>query len=151
MFDTEIQTRADIVMVMAHSLLSDLFRNSSIKIDPSEIEATFAAVKAGVEMLVPPDMTDEPEVEPATKAQIRNSITPDHLTSFLDGKQYKSLKRHLNTHGHTPESYRAKFGLPADYPMVAASYAAQRSELAKSLGLGQIRRDRAAAARQAAE
>jgi predicted transcriptional regulator len=58
------------------------------------------------------------------------------LVSLIDGKHYKSLKRHLTTQGMTPEAYRAEFGLPRDYPMVAPSYSAQRSSLAKSLGLG---------------
>ncbi|KMO43528.1 MucR family transcriptional regulator [Methylobacterium tarhaniae] len=96
----------------------------------------------------------QPAAEPeedhkVSPAQIRKSVTPDHITSFLDGKPYKSLKRHLTTRGFTPDEYRQKFGLPYDYPMVAANYAAQRSELAKSLGLGQIRRERAAAKAQA--
>ncbi|WP_018261092.1 MucR family transcriptional regulator [Methylobacterium sp. WSM2598] len=83
----------------------------------------------------------------ATPAQIRKSISCDHLVSFVDGKPYKSLKRHLTKHGLTPEEYRVKYGLPRDYPMVAESYAKQRSELARTLGLGQIRRDRAARAK----
>ncbi len=82
---------------------------------------------------------------------IRKTVTPDHIISLEDGKPYKSLKRHLTTRGLSPDEYRQKWGLPHDYPMVAATYAAQRSELAKTLGLGQIRRDRAAAARLAAE
>jgi predicted transcriptional regulator len=76
------------------------------------------------------------EVEKATPSQIRKSITPDALISFIDGKPYKILKRHLGKHGLDPYSYRARFGLPADYPMVAANYAAQRSELARAIGLG---------------
>jgi predicted transcriptional regulator len=72
-----------------------------------------------------------------TRAQIRKSITPDALISFEDHKPYKTLRRHLATHGLTPDDYRAKWGLPADYPMVAQSYSAARSQLAKSLGLGQ--------------
>ncbi|MGY2049418.1 MucR family transcriptional regulator [Methylobacterium sp. JK268] len=91
------------------------------------------------------------EIAKASPSQIRKSITHDHLVSFLDGKNYKSLKRHLTKHGLTPEEYRTKFGLPRDYPMVAESYAKQRSELARTLGLGQIRRDRAARARALAE
>ncbi len=70
------------------------------------------------------------------KAAIRKSLTDDHLTSFIDGRKYKSLKRHLGVAGLTPDDYRAKFGLPKDYPMVAPAYSAQRSSLAKSLGLG---------------
>lgn len=75
-----------------------------------------------------------------TAAQIRKSITEDALISFVDGKSYKTLRRHLTMRGLTPEDYRAKYGLPADYPMTSATYSAQRSELARSLGLGQLRR-----------
>jgi predicted transcriptional regulator len=78
----------------------------------------------------------EEQVEKATPSQIRKSITPDALISFIDGKPYKTLKRHLTGHGLDPYSYRQRYGLPSDYPMVAASYAAQRSELAKAIGLG---------------
>lgn len=60
----------------------------------------------------------------------------DGLVSFLDGKTYKTLKRHLTSHGLEPRAYRERFGLPADYPMVAPNYAAQRSALAKQIGLG---------------
>ena len=74
--------------------------------------------------------------EAATPAQVRKSMSPDHLVSFLDGKSYKTLKRHLTGHGLDPHSYRQRFGLPSDYPMVASNYAAQRSALAKQIGLG---------------
>ena len=78
-----------------------------------------------------------PEPEPLTPpVSIRKSVTPDFLISLEDGKRYKSLKRHLGVRGLTPEEYRAKWNLPADYPMVAPNYAAARSALAKSLGLG---------------
>ena len=79
--------------------------------------------------------TDE-EIEKPTAAQIRKSIRPDGLVSFIDGKPYKTLKRHLTKHGLNPHSYRAKFGLPADYPTTAASYSEARSALAKNIGLG---------------
>ena len=75
-------------------------------------------------------------VEPATPAQILRSITADALISFLDGRSYKTLKRHLTGHGLDADGYRRRFGLPSDYPMVAASYAAHRSALAKQIGLG---------------
>jgi predicted transcriptional regulator len=76
--------------------------------------------------------------EPAKPAiAVRRSITPDHLVCLDDGKKFKSLKRHLMTHhGLTPQQYREKWGLPADYPMVAPNYSATRSSLAKSSGLG---------------
>ena len=85
----------------------------------------------------------EPEpVKLVPPVSIKKSITDDYLVSLEDGQRYKSLKRHLNVRGLTPEEYRLKWGLPVDYPMVAPSYAAKRSELAKSIGLGSIRRKR---------
>ncbi|MFD9900953.1 MucR family transcriptional regulator [Mesorhizobium sp. NPDC059054] len=82
-----------------------------------------------------------PQIEPASEppkpaVSVRRSIHHDYLISLEDGQQYRTLKRHLTTLGLTPEEYRAKWNLPPDYPMVAASYSAQRSELAKKLGLG---------------
>jgi predicted transcriptional regulator len=67
---------------------------------------------------------------------IRRSVTPDAIICLEDGKSFKSLKRHLTKLGITPEQYRAKWGLPSDYPMVAPNYAEARSALAKSIGLG---------------
>lgn len=78
-------------------------------------------------------------------AEIRRSIGRDGLTSFIDGRVYKTLKRHLTSHGLDPVAYRERFGLPDDYPMVAPSYAERRSALAKEIGLG---RPGALAARQ---
>ncbi|MET0257901.1 MAG: MucR family transcriptional regulator [Methylobacterium sp.] len=75
-------------------------------------------------------------IEKPSSAQVRKSITPDAIISFIDGKSYKTMKRHLGTHGLDPHSYRQRYGLPSDYPMVAPNYAAQRSALAKSIGLG---------------
>ncbi len=73
--------------------------------------------------------------EPAVA--IRRSITPDFLICLEDGRKFKSLKRHLRTkYDLSPEDYRAKWGLPKGYPMVAPSYAAARSDLAKKMGLG---------------
>lgn len=80
--------------------------------------------------------TSAEEIEKPTPAQIKKSIRPDGLVSFIDGKVYKTLKRHLAANGLDPHSYCKRFGLPADYPMVTASYSATRSALAKSLGLG---------------
>ncbi|MCJ2108764.1 MucR family transcriptional regulator [Methylobacterium sp. E-041] len=84
--------------------------------------------------------------EKPTAAQIRKSVTPDALVSFLDGKPYKTLKRHLNGNGLSFEEYRTRYGLPADYPSTSANYSATRSALARSLGLGQQRRKQPAAA-----
>lgn len=82
----------------------------------------------------------ENQVEKPTPAQIKKSIKSDTLISFVDGKPYKMLKRHLGIHGLTPETYREKYGLPATYPMVAAGHSAQRAEIARSMGLGLNRR-----------
>ena len=114
-----------------------------------DLAGLIASVHASLERVAAPP-APEPE-KPTPPVPVRNTVTPDHIISLEDGKPYQSLKRHLTTRGLSPDQYRQKWGLPHDYPMVAASYAAQRSELAKSLGLGQIRRDRAAAARLAAE
>ena len=74
---------------------------------------------------------------------VKRSVTPDHIVCLEDGKKFKSLKRHLRTrYQMTPEQYREKWGLAADYPMVAPNYAAARSQLAKQMGLGQQRRRR---------
>ena len=83
----------------------------------------------------------EPEPEPLKPAvPVKKSVTPDYIICLEDGKKFKSLKRHLRTHYNlSPEEYREKWGLPADYPMVAPNYAAARSELAKRMGLGQQR------------
>jgi len=86
--------------------------------------STTALAPAGVEKPVP-------------AISIKKSVTPDFIVCLEDGKKLKMLKRHLNTtYGMTPDDYRAKWGLPSDYPMVAPNYAAQRSSLAKSIGLG---------------
>src|ERR1700677_3196869 len=77
---------------------------------------------------------------PAPAVSIRKSVTPDYLICLDDGKRFKSLRRHLTKLGMTPEQYRAKWNLLSTYPMVAPNYAAQRSELAKSIGLGQSRK-----------
>jgi predicted transcriptional regulator len=81
-------------------------------------------------------------VEPAKPAvNPKKSITPDFIVCLEDGKKFKSLKRHLSSmYNMTPEQYREKWGLPADYPMVAPNYAEARSRLAKEMGLGQKRK-----------
>jgi len=82
--------------------------------------------------------TEEPEAEPLTPAApVKRSVTAEYIVCLEDGKRFKSLKRHLTTHGMTPAEYRAKWSLPADYPMVAPNYAQARSDLARQMGLGQ--------------
>jgi predicted transcriptional regulator len=86
---------------------------------------------------------ESPAEPPKPAISVKKSITADHIVCLEDGKKFKSLKRHLRTqYNMTPEQYREKWGLPADYPMVAPNYAAARSHLAKQMGLGQQRRRR---------
>lgn len=88
-----------------------------------------------------PAVAEQAAAKPAVS--VKKSMTPEYLVCLEDGKRFKSLKRHLRTqYGMTPEQYREKWGLPADYPMVAPNYAVARSQLAKQMGLGQQRKRR---------
>ena len=107
-------------------------------VQPGELASLIGNVHATLGSLGQLPQAAEAPVEKPTPAQIRKSITPDALVSVVDGKPYKTLKRHLTTHGMDFAAYRARYGLPADYPSTAPNYSAQRSALAKSLGLGQI-------------
>lgn len=81
------------------------------------------------------EVSDEPEYTPAVS--VRKSLaSKDHIISMIDGKPYKTLRRHLSTHGMTPEQYRERYGLKADYPMVSESYSQVRRDMAKKIGLG---------------
>jgi predicted transcriptional regulator len=137
-----VTSNSSLMIEMASDIVSAYVSKNSVQV--AELHGLIAFVHASLVGLYQPAAAAE-EDHKVTAAQIRKSVTPDTITSFLDGKPYKSLKRHLTSNGLTPDDYRKKFGLPFDYPMVAASYAAQRSELAKSLGLGQIRRQQAEA------
>jgi predicted transcriptional regulator len=107
---------------------------------PSLIESVQQALLKAVANSVEPP---KEELKPAVP--VRKSITPDYIVCLEDGKKFKSLKRHLRTHYDlSPAEYREKWGLPADYPMVAPNYAAARSALAKKMGLGQKRKAAAA-------
>lgn len=115
------------------------FSNSHVSL--AEIPAVIAQVAASLGGLgAGAPAVSGGEAEPAspklTAAQVRKSITPAALISFEDNKPYKTLKRHLAGRGLTPASYREKWGLPADYPMVAPGYSAARSAMAKQLGFG---------------
>ena len=105
----------------------------------AELPKLIEGVHAALTTLQPgaPVPTREADVERPSAAQIRKSVQPNGLVSFLDGQSYKTLKRHLTKHGFDPRSYRERYGLPADYPMVAQSYAERRSALARAIGLGQ--------------
>ncbi|QDL96724.1 MucR family transcriptional regulator [Rhodopseudomonas palustris] len=109
----------------------------------SEIPALIGQVHAALQRL----SASRPEAAPLEPSKpavpVKKSVTPEYLICLEDGKRFKSLKRHLRTqYKMTPEQYREKWGLPADYPMVAPNYAVERSQLAKKMGLGQQRRRR---------
>ena len=79
------------------------------------------------------------EAKPIPAVPIKKSVTPDFIVCLEDGQKFRSLRRHLSAkYGMTPDEYRAKWGLPDDYPVTAPNYAAQRSALAKASGLGQV-------------
>jgi predicted transcriptional regulator len=138
--DDITQNDADFIGLAADIVGAYVTKNN---VPASELPNLIAATHAALAKLSAPPA---PEAEkPTPPVPIRKSVTPDHIISLEDGRSYKSLKRHLTSRGMTPAEYRQKWGLPHDYPMVAANYAAQRSELAKSSGLGQIRRNQAAA------
>ncbi|MGT2482152.1 MucR family transcriptional regulator (plasmid) [Methylobacterium oryzae CBMB20] len=113
---------------------------SNNSVPPSELPALIAQVHSAVFGLTSGDgtsyATTDAQIEKPTPAQIRKSVRDDGIVSFIDGRSYKTLKRHLSANGLDPHSYRERYGLPADYPMVAAEYAERRSALAKAIGLG---------------
>ena len=108
-------------------------------VQAAELPGLLKSVHAGLLRLNGGSVELAEERRTLTAAQIRRSIRPEGLISFEDGKAYKTLRRHLTKHGLTPEAYRAKWGLPADYPMTAPAYSAQRSQLALDRGLGRTR------------
>ena len=100
---------------------------------PGLIASVYGALNGLGQASEPAPAVPEKLVPPVS---IKKSVTDDYLISLEDGKQYQSLKRHLAKRGLTPDEYRAKWSLPADYPMVAPGYARKRSDLARSIGLG---------------
>lgn len=124
--------------------------NPNTRASTEEIPAFLGRMHAAVLSLSSPVARPEeersPEFTPATTAR-RSLSSPDHIISMIDGKPYKTLRRHLSTHGMTPEQYRERYKLKSDYPMVAASYSEVRRSMAKKIGLGQKgRASRAASA-----
>ena len=108
-------------------------------VQAAELPGLLRSVHAGLLRLGSGSGEPTEERRTLTAAEIRRSIRPEGLISFEDGKAYKTLRRHLTKHGLTPEAYRAKWGLPSDYPMTAPAYSAQRSQLALDRGLGRTR------------
>ena len=149
--DEQVETQSTNFVELAADLVEAYVSNNNVPM--SELPGVIASIHAALSGLGSPAAAEPTGPEKPTPAQIRKSITPDSLISFLDGKPYKSIKRHLTKHGLTFGEYRARYGLPSDYPSTSANYSAKRSELARSLGLGNLRRkatSKAAAAPEAA-
>jgi predicted transcriptional regulator len=126
------QVPADILKLTAQIVSAHVSRNEiGTDVLPSLINSVYKSLSTAGQAEPEPASPQEPAVP------IKNSVFPDYVVCLEDGKKMKMLKRHLHTsYGLTPEAYRAKWGLPASYPMVAPNYAATRSSLAKEFGLG---------------
>jgi predicted transcriptional regulator len=127
---------SDLVELTADIVSAYVSNNAIVSADlPDLIDQTFDALKESAAKEFQPL---KEELNPAVP--IKKSVTPDYIICLEDGKQFKSLRRHIrSSYNLTPEEYREKWGLPYDYPMVAPNYAARRSAMAKKFGLGRKR------------
>jgi predicted transcriptional regulator len=131
-----ISDDANTVQVVARVVAAYVSNN---RLGPQDLPELINSVHATVSMLAGGGATATAET-PKPAVAIRRSVTDDYIVCLEDGLKFKSLKRHLRTsYSLTPEQYRAKWGLPHDYPMVAPKYAEHRSRLAKAIGLGRKR------------
>jgi predicted transcriptional regulator len=142
------QDQIDFVELTA-DIVSAYVANNSVPVP--DLPTLLSGVHAALTGLGQTAASTEPEFKKATAAQIKKSITPEALISFIDGKPYKTLKRHLTGNGMTIEQYRQRYGLPADYPTTASNYSAMRAEFARNAGLGHKRRSPAAKRAEASE
>jgi predicted transcriptional regulator len=131
MSEEQATTRSELLSLTTQIVTAQLSNNPSSGTDvPGLLEAVF-------DTLTELSRDEEPAPALTPAVPIRRSVTDNYIVCLEDGKKLKMLKRHLMTaYGVTPQEYRAKWGLPHDYPMVAPSYAAKRRELAKAIGLG---------------
>jgi predicted transcriptional regulator len=129
--------QSDLLALTAEIVASHVSNNSVQHADlPSLINEVYKALSQ-----VGTPVVEAPAARPQPAVPIRKSVFPDHIVCLEDGKKLKMLKRHLMTsYNLTPDQYRERWGLPADYPMVAPDYAEQRRDLAKKIGLGTTRR-----------
>lgn len=124
---------SDMLLTLTSDIVVAHVSNNSVGV--GDLPALIAKVYGALSGLDQPLIVEEARPEPAVS--IRASIKPDYIVCLEDGKKLKMLKRHLMTHFNlTPDQYRARWNLPADYPMVAPSYAERRRDLAKQIGLG---------------
>jgi len=134
--------KSDRLRELVSDVAAAYFSNSHVS--PSEIPTVVAQIASSLSAVVltegaPVTVASAPAIDRPSAAQIKASVKYDGLLSFEDGRVYKSLRRHLANRGLTPETYREKWGLPNDYPMVAASLSAKRSNMARANGLGRKR------------
>ena len=128
----------DEIINLVADIVSAYVSNNSVP--AADLPALIATTHSALTSLGSPAAAPVEE-KPVPAISVKKSITPEYLVCLEDGKKFKSLKRHLRTaYDMTPEQYRQKWSLPADYPMVAPAYAEARSNLAKKMGLGQQRR-----------
>jgi predicted transcriptional regulator len=130
----EPEKQSDIASLTVELLSAYLSNNT---VPSAELAGLIQSTRAALTQDAAPIETeaDKPTFTPAVT--VRKSLaSPDHLISLIDGKPYKTLKRHLTRHGLTPETYRERYGLPASYPMVAPAFAAMRRAIAEKIGLG---------------
>ena len=134
----ELTAETDLIGMTA-DIVSAYVSNHMVQV--SDLTNLIADVHQALNNTASPTPVPAVVEKPKPPVPIRKSIEDDYLICLEDGQKFKSLKRHLMTHYNmTPEEYREKWGLPADYPMVAPAYAEARSRLAKEMGLGQRRK-----------
>lgn len=134
------ETSDSSLLELATELTIAWLANPNTRVSAEEVPAFLQTMHGAVTNLSAPQVSTG-EVEPATEyipaVTVRKSLaSKDHIVSLIDGKAYKTLKRHLSGHGLTPAEYRERYGLKSDYPMVAENYAEMRRGLAKKIGLG---------------
>ena len=132
--ENEIQNKNSYEIELAANIIASYVAHNSVP--ASELAHLIHNVHSALTSLGQPVVEEVKHQEPAVP--VKKSVTPDYIICLEDGKKFKSLKRHLRTKFEmSPDQYRTKWGLPSDYPMVAPSYAAARSNLALAMGLGQ--------------
>ena len=130
---TDRQEKNDVYLELTAEIASAYVSNNPVP--ASEVANLIADVHKSLTLLDGTDLKT-PVVALTPAVPVKKSIHRDYIVCLEDGKKFKSLKRHLAVHGLTPDEYRAKWGLPSDYPMVAPAYSEARSALAKEMGLG---------------
>ncbi len=125
---------AELISLTSQIVAAYVSKNS---VQASDLPALISSVHQSLKSVGQPQAAAEAAADLKPAVPVKKSVTPEYIICLEEGKKLKMLKRHLRTsYNMTPDEYRAKWGLPADYPMVAPNYAKQRSDLALKLGLG---------------